>query len=109
MIDRPSTRAAVTLVNADNGGHLLEFYGVGPSPMTVIDIMMAYADKDRTEDDLIQIEAYLCGLTKPQMEAVCMGGDEDRPDDIPPMVDNYLNDAFEAPVPLGGEDEEDAA
>lgn len=101
MMDRPATRLAVSLVNEDNGGHLLGYYGAGPSCETVVDLMMAYADDKRDVAALARIEAYLSTLTKAEMESLCFGPSEEYPANLPEEVNAYLNDAFEAPVPVG--------
>jgi hypothetical protein len=105
MTERPFTRKAVEMISADSGGHLLAYYGAGPTPDVVVDRMIAGAIAeidpalDDVESTLDGIEGYLASLSEEAFETACIGEHSDiLALSLPGPVNKFLNDAFEADV-----------
>jgi hypothetical protein len=104
MTDRPFIRKAVEMISADNGGHLLAYYGAGASPDVVVDRMIAGAVAEITPPDDVEstldgIEGYLASLSEEAFETIAIGEHSDILALSPPEpVNKFLNDAFEADV-----------
>lgn len=105
MTDRPFIRKAVTAISEDNGGHLLSYYGAGPEPENVVDLMIkgAISEIDPALDvevTLDGIESYLASLSDDDFETATCGEHSDvLALNIPEVANKFLNDAFEAPMP----------
>ena len=92
MIDR-----AMRLIEEDNGGHLLEFYGVGPCLDIVVERKARAVEKDFTAQQLAMIEGFLANLPDQKLEAIGFGSDDGEDLSwVPLLVDQFLNAAFEA-------------
>lgn len=97
----PTITRAVEIISSDNGGHLLGFYGVGPTPDEVVALMIAHASQGLSTTTLALIEAWLAALSEADLDTLCMGEhSEGLALGAPDYVETFLNNAFEAPIDI---------
>jgi hypothetical protein len=95
----PAIARAVELLEIDNGGHLLAFYGAGPGLNEVVEAAMIEAADECDEATLARIEAYLAGLSQDDLEMLTQGEQQEIKDMAAPQeVLNFLERAFEAEI-----------
>lgn len=99
----PSIEKAIVLMEVDNGGHLLAFYGAGPPLEEIVEAKMIAASAGCDETALARIETYLAGLTGEQLETLTQGEESDIDAlHAPDEVEQFLTRVFEASIAAPG-------
>lgn len=95
-MDLSNIRKALVLLNVDNGAHLLDFYGAGPTMEQCINIQIAEASNGFSPMELIQIDMWLGQLSEEDLEIFTQGEVTDRELLCAPTIaEDFIQKAFD--------------